>query len=237
MEKKLFVVQVIGIPEKNAAGQIVPDKYNFVQHAEAAIGFKDIFPTGTDFIQCQIMEDQVTKMRNAAGKDVEVPNNQAKPVTWLINARNYPDAFNRIKAALDAGTYKKVGDYTGANNKTGIAVELTEYMEVGAVLHFACKKHYRMNWSEKDKKYMPLTARYRNALGGTVDEPVIFVDETVYLHGNEADAADVAKERILLQMEKRGAFNLPGVAETTLPGNGEGAETDLDNVTKTAEKP
>jgi len=238
MEKKLYVVQVIGIPEKNAAGQIVPDKYEFVQHAEAAIGFKDIFPTGTDFIQCQIMEDAVLTMKNKAGKEIKVPNPQPKAITWLINGRSYPDAFNKIKAELDAGTYKKVGDYKGINGKIGVAVELTDYMELGAILHFACDEHYRMNWSETDKRYTPLEASYRNPMTGQIEkQPVKFYDEIFYLHGNEADAEDVAKARVIAQLTQRGAFTKLGVAADALPGLDNQSGSEVDQITKTAEKP
>jgi len=246
LEKKLYSVIVVALAALNANGQ--PEMKDnkpvltIKQHNKPPKGFEEVFPKGSDFIQTQLMMDEDLYRTNAAGKRIFTGGEQSKAVTWNVFDSRYPFVYNAIQGEFEKGNYEDIGEYKSPDGKkTGRLLKLTEYMEWGRIYRFATNEHYQLTWSETENKFVPTMQTKRNinvaTLGGNAvtKEPMILLEEKVYLHGEEADTEDIAKANVLKRLDAIGAFKLPGSLHEAIEANVQTEE--VNNTTKTAEKP
>lgn len=200
MDKKYYLITVVGVPRKDD-----PDKPKFMRDANVPAGFT----FGGDankrrsFFHLQLVEAAVDSVKLPNGKTVSVPNPQMKPFTFNCFERQHPELFKAVLREIKAHKEDNPTYIKNEGDKEGMSIILENLVVPGNIADFTLPYDvYRMNRDPKTHKLVKFKARQYAKDGSIVELPVVTNTGQVFLYGNECDNPEVYIKRAIAAILK-----------------------------------
>ena len=194
MDKKYYQITVVGAPRADD-----PNEMKYMRDANMPAGFSF---NGNNKDKRSFFHLELTEITGNTvtlnGRQMSIPNPQAKPFTFNCFERSHPELFRAVLKEIKANTADKATYEKDLGDKSKQRIILNGLAAPGAIVAFKLPYEvYRMNRNPQTHKLVQFKAQ-RYAEDGSIETiPVTTTVGETFLYGNECEAVDVYIDRAI----------------------------------------